>query len=178
MKRSLLLFLLCGIVLSGVARAQSFSDAQIKAAYIFKLAKFVTVNGEHLNHINFCYLESPNQDADSSVGKSFAQLVRAKNAGGTWSTNALRSAEGIGRCNMLFIGDTEEGSLSSILAQTNGKDILTMSDARRFIYKDGMLGFVLDEDSRVKMEANLNNIHKTNVMISATVLELMQQVIK
>ena len=161
----------------GGARAQSFSDAQIKAAYIMKLSKFVTWNGQHLNHINFCYIESSGQEDDASVGASFAKLVRAKNAGGEWSIKSLHGTGGLGSCNMLFIADSEEGSLSAILSKV-GNNTLTLSDARRFINKDGMLGFVLDDDNHVKMEANLNNIRQTNVMVSATVLELMQQVIK
>jgi hypothetical protein len=41
-----------------------------------------------------------------------------------------------------------------------------------------MLGFTLDNEDRVKMEANLGAIRKTNVMLSAVVLELMQQVVQ
>lgn len=161
----------------GGARAQSFSDVEIKAAYIMKLAKFVTWNGRHLNHINFCYIDSTRDD-DTSVGANFQRLVRAKGAGNGWSVRKLRGMNGIEQCNMLFIADTEEGSISSILSRVNKQDILTMSDARRFIYKDGMLGFVLDDENRVKMVANLKNIRKTRVMISATVLELMEEVVK
>lgn len=177
MKRSVLSLLVCMVVLSGVAQAQNFSDAEIKAAYIMKLSKFVTWNGQHLNHINFCYIES-SSESEGSVGTSLARLVRAKNIGGEWSVRSLRNIDNISNCNMLFIADTEEGSVSTILSKAHNYDILTMSDVRRFIYKEGMLGFALDDDNRVKMEANLNNIRKTNVMVSATVLELMQEVIK
>ena len=181
MRKYVLTFLVFFYALLGLgeARAQNFSDVQIKAAYIMKLAKFVTWNGQHLNHINFCYMESSNQDADSSVGRSLANLVRAKNVSEEWGIKRVRNIDNMAGCNMLFIADTEESSLSSILSKAHEyNNILTVSDARRFIYKEGMLGFVLDDDSHVKMEANLNNIRKTSVMVSATVLELMQEVIK
>ena len=173
-----LLTLMCLAVVTSPARAQNFSDVEIKAAYIMKLAKFVTWSGQHLNHINFCYIESSSQEEDASVGRSLARLVHAKNAGAEWSVRELRNIDEMRNCNMLFISDTEESSLPNILTKVSDHDILTMSDARRFIYKEGMLGFVLDGDRRVKMEANLKNIRKTNVMVSATVLELMQEVIK
>lgn len=166
------------LLAASAAQTQNFSDAEIKAAYIFKLAKFVSWSGGRPAQIQVCYVESSRASEDASVGQNLERLILAKNAGSSWAIKRLRGLEGLGKCHMLFIADTEESSLSSILSQTTDKDILTMSDARRFIYKGGMLGFVLDEENRVKMEANLNNLKKTNVMIGAAVLELMQDVIR
>lgn len=163
---------------SGAAYAQSFSEAEIKAAYIFKLAKFITWNGAHKSHIKFCYVESARSSEDISVGNSFKRLVSTKNAQDQWSVTHIRGLDGIKNCDVLFIAETEASSLSNILSLIGNADILTISDIRRFISKDGMLGFTLDNEDRVKMEANLGAIRKTNVMLSAVVLELMQQVVQ
>lgn len=159
-------------------QAQSFSDAEIKAAYLFKLAKFITWNGERKAPIKFCYIESSRAEDDASVGQSFERVVKAKGAQDQWSVARIRALSGINNCNVLFIADSEESSLSGILSQIGNTDILTASDIRRFISKGGMLGFAVDDQDRVKMEANLSTMKKTNVMLSAVVLELMQQVIR
>lgn len=160
------------------ARAQSFSDVQIKAAYIFKLSQFITWDGSRKSPINFCYIESTRQSEDASVGQSFERLVTAKNAGAQWRVSRIRGLTGIAECDALFIAESEDSSLSNILTQIAGKNILTISDMRRFINRGGMLGFVVDSQDRIQMEANLITMKKTNVMIGAVVLELMSQVIK
>ncbi len=162
----------------GLAYAQSFSEAEIKAAYIFKIAKFITWNGVRKNRIEFCYVESARPVDDISVGNSFKRLVNAKNAHSEWGVTRLRGLDGVKKCDIVFIAESESSSLAGILSQIGSADILTISDIRRFISKGGMLGFVLDSQDRVKMEANLGTIRKTNVKMSAALLELMQQVVQ
>lgn len=158
--------------------AQSFSDAQIKAVYIVKLGKFISWNGQKRSPINFCYMESSRTSEDASVGQNLEKFVKGKGLSGEWKVTHVRGSDTFNDCEILFIADSEESSLQGVLAKTDGQDILTVSDVKRFIFKDGMLGFALDDQSRVKMEANLKNIRKTKVQVSAQVLEFMQQVIK
>ena len=157
-------------------RAQAYSDVNIKAAYIYKLGKFVTWAGQKHMPINFCYMESSRLAEEESVGRSFARFVKGKSA--EWRVHEIRNAGALENCDILFISESEESALESVLSKAADKDILTISDAKRFIYKDGMLGFILDDQNRVKMEANLKNIKKTGVMVGAVVLELMQEVVR
>lgn len=158
--------------------AQSFSDAEIKAVYIVKLGKFITWGGQKRSPVRFCYMESSRTSEDASVGQNLEKFVRGKGLQGEWKVTQIRSADNVGSCDILFVADSEESALQGVLSEAAGQDILTISDVKRFIFKDGMLGFALDDQSRVKMEANLKNIRKTKVQVSAQVLEFMQQVIK
>lgn len=158
--------------------AQNFSDAEVKAVYIYKLGKFILWNGKKRSPIAFCYMESSRLPEDASVGRSMEKLVDAKNLHSEWQVTHVRTVDGISECDMLFIASTEESAVPGIISKTSGSDILTISEVKRFIYKDGMIGFVVDNQNRVKMEANLKNIRKTKVQVSAQVLEFMVQVIK
>ena len=175
---TLLVSILLVIAAPYAGHSQSFSDAEIKAAYLFKLAKFITWNGERKAPIKFCYIESLRTEDDASVGQSFKRLVKARDAQDQWSVSRIRGLNGINSCDVLFIADSEDSSLSSILLQVGDSNILTASDIRRFIFKGGMLGFETDDQGRIKMEGNLSVMKTANVMLSAVVLELMKQVIK
>jgi hypothetical protein len=48
----------------------------------------------------------------------------------------------------------------------------------RFIMRGGMIGFLIDDQNRVKMEANIANMKKHGVDMNAQVLEIMQRVIR
>ena len=171
------LVLLCAIVFSTEAKSQTFTDVEIKAAYILKLVPFITWNQQHRNHITFCSLEPLNQSEDESLSHALAKLVHAKHADKDWTIRHLHGTEELDTCNMLYITDTEEGSLTAITANAQGQNILTLSDSARSIYHNVMLGFVTDESNHVKMEANLKAIRNANVLVSASVLELMTHVL-
>lgn len=166
------------LMLPYASNAQNFSDAEIKAVYIFKLGKFVLWDGKRRSPIEVCAMESAKLADDESVGKTLDKFVRSKGLGGEWQVKRIRNLDGVDDCDILYVGSSEESAVASITSRVDSKDILTISDIKRFIYKDGMIGFVLDDQNRVKMEANLKNIRKTKVQVSAQVLEFMTQVIK
>lgn len=167
------------LLMSNLAvNAQNFSDAEIKAVYIYKMGKFLLWNGQKRSPIDFCYMESGRSPEEASVGRSMEKLVDAKHLQSEWRVTRVRTVEGTDDCDILFLASTEESAVSNVLSRAGNSDILTISDIKRFIYKDGMVGFVLDDQNRVKMEANLKNIRKTRVQVSAQVLEFMVKVVK
>jgi hypothetical protein len=157
--------------------AQSVSDTQVKALYIYKITKFLTWKGASKQPIRFCYMESSSTSEEESVGQQLSNYL-AKKGKRDVSVMHLRNLQELDSCDILYIPASEQSALETVLTKTSGKDILTISDAKRFIYRDGMLGFITDEENRVQMEANLKNINATNIKVSAAALEVMAEVVR
>jgi hypothetical protein len=87
---------------------------------------------------------------------------------------AIRDLSG---CDIFYIPAEEESEIDNVLVALGASSTLTVSGAQRFILRGGMVGFVMDEDNRIKMEANLANARNKHVHIDVSLLELMLRVI-
>jgi hypothetical protein len=160
-----------------LAFSQSVSDTQVKALYLYKITKFLTWDGSGKQPIRFCYMESSGADEDASVGQQLTNYIDKKGKKDVQVIH-LRNLQEMDSCHILFIPSSEQSAIGTVISKASGKDILTVSDAKRFIYSNGMVGFVTDEQNRVQMEANLRNIKSTKIRISAAALEVMAEVIQ
>lgn len=172
-----LLIVLCCAVYAISASAQKVSEAQLKALYLYKIAKFVSWDSGSKQPVRLCYIESSNATLDSSVGQQLNKYVTQKNKQ-DMRVNHLKNLQEIGSCDMLFIASSEQSALSNILPKITDKSILTVSDIKRFIFREGMIGFVTDAENRVQMEANLRIIKSSGMRMSASALEVMVQVVQ
>ena len=78
-------------------------------------------------------------------------------------------------CNVLFICDSETNHDKELLTLTAGHPILTISDIAEFAKKDGMIGFVKD-DNKIRFEINLVAAEKEKIKIRSQLLTLAKTV--
>ena len=71
----------------------------------------------------------------------------------------------------LYIDSAFDAQLRRAIESVRPADVLTISDARGFAARGGMLGLVFKDD-RYAFEANLDEIRKTAIVVSSKVLEL------
>lgn len=171
---------LIGLALPWNSDADSSNTPEaIRAQYVVKTRHFVKVGNPLRDVQTICHYEKTGIPPEESVGQLVEKLLREETGSGSAmpsvkTFHAIRDLKG---CDIFFIPADEEANIDNILTALGASETLTISAAKRFIYRGGMIGFVMDENNRVKMEANLKNIQKNNVKVSPDVLEIMTRVI-
>ena len=151
------------------------SEYQVKASYLYNFTKFI---------------DWPPQNYDNS--QVFTIVVLGKNPFGE-ALNPLadklvcnrkvlikymRNIEALRECNLLFISDDAADNISDILPALNRREgLLTVSDARNFAQRGGMIGFVRQE-GRIRFQINNRAARQANLTISSNLLKLALMVLE
>lgn len=156
--------------------SQEITPDVIRAQYILKMRSFIRLGNAAHELKTICYYERPDVPPDESVGQlaaRFARDIPTKPGKEPITVKSFRSIRNFNGCDVFFIPADEDGNIDNILKALGASETLTISDAKRFIHRGGMIGFVLDDNNRVKMEASVKNMKKNNVGLAASLLELM-----
>lgn len=143
---------------------------------LIQMQKFLTIGDSGQPVQNFCYYEESNTPAAESVGQIVAAASKASPDKIKLNVKHFEAINNFSGCDLLYIPDAAENNLSNILSVTAGMPIVTVSTVKRFIYRGGMIGFVLDNQNRIKIEANTRNMTAGNVQIDPQLLEIMLHV--
>ncbi|MFA7242313.1 MAG: YfiR family protein [Sulfuricellaceae bacterium] len=160
--------LLCGaLLLLALTPAHAVpSEYDLKAAFIFQIAKFV---------------EWPAGSAPPRLcvlgGNPFGAALEALR--GKPSPSPERKMEvtlldmgaDIRECSMLFIASPAERHLERIVAISRGAGILTIGDTEGFAKRGAMVNFYL-ENGKVRFEINLDVARQGGLKISSKLLSL------
>jgi YfiR/HmsC-like len=154
--------------------AQSATEYQIKAAYLFNFLKFVE------------WPDASPADAQSKwvigivgnspVGDELSKLVESKNVlGRELEVKTFQAADNLRACHILFISDTEKKRVPSILAALRGSSVMTVADMEHFIDEGGMVQFVV-EDARVRISIDVGATGRARLKVSSKLLALARTV--
>lgn len=88
----------------------------------------------------------------------------------------LASIEGADDCHVLFIHREKNNVLPALLAQLEGKSVLTMSDMDEFSKRGGMIEFSTEKDRRVHLMINKKAVEDAGLDIQDSLLKLAQLV--
>jgi hypothetical protein len=148
-------------------------EAMIKAAIVYKLAKFV---------------EWP--DASFAHAGSTLRLCMI---GTTPLVDALRAAEGrsvhghpitvgqvddpgrVDGCHVVYIANDQQHQLPALLARFGGRPVLSISEIDGFADHGGVIGLVR-RGTRLGFQVNLGNARRAGLVVSAPLLELAEVV--
>jgi len=166
---------LLAVLLSTAARAQSATEYQVKAAFLFNFAKFVEWPADAFSSpdapLQICLL------GPDPFGPDFEQLIVDK------VVNAHRieviHPSGIAQarsCHLLFIALSDRQALKDVLLGMKGASVLTVGDQPGFAKMGGMINFVL-EDNRVRFEINLKAAEQAHLKLSARLLTVAKLVL-
>lgn len=148
---------------------------KVRASFILQMQKFVTIGTSAQKPQKICFYEKPGIPMEESTGQLLQAYAKTHPAAGI-SVKKYEAIRDFSDCDIFYIPASEETNVDNILAAIGSAPTLTISTTKRFIYRGGMIGFVLDNENRVKMEANLKNIRQKSVTIDAQLLEIMQHV--
>ena len=149
------------------ARAQSLSEYQVKAAFIYNFAKFID------------WPEAPSQGAfvigilgdDPFRGALQATVENRSVDGRPVVVRQVSSAEVARSFQILFVSASERERLPAILDSLKGSAVLTVGETEGYAKSGVVINFIV-EDSRVRFEVNVDAAERANLKISSKMLSL------
>lgn len=155
-------------------RAQSATEYQVKAAYLFNFLKFVEwpdgLPGDPQGKWVIGIV------GNSPVSGELSKLVEGKNIlGRELEVKTLQATDNLRGCNILFISESEKKRLPVILAGLRGSSVMTVADMEHFIDAGGMVQFVVEED-RVRISIDVGATARARLKVSSKLLALARAV--
>jgi hypothetical protein len=167
MARWLVLALLAGA--ADGARAQAATEAELKAAYLFNFALFVEWPDRGQPTFTIC------QYGADTLGAGAHALARRTLHGKAITVRKAADNEFTG-CDLLYIASSEKSRIRALTASLRGMNILTVSDAPGAAKEGATIGLTV-EDKRIVFEVNVAEARKSNLVISAKLLDLARSVV-
>lgn len=166
----LLVLGLLGISLGGPVQAQTSSEYQVKAAFLYNFAKFVDWPGDAFGHSNAPLVIGV--IGDDPFGGALDQAINGKSIGGrSLAVRRLKWDQDPRSCHILFISSSEQKHLPQIIQSLRGASVLTVGDMGQFNQQGGIINFIL-EASKVRFEINSRGADQARLKISSKLLAL------
>ena len=165
LRKALLLVLL----LPGMARAQA-PEYDLKAAFLFNFAKFVEWPAsafiDERAPLTICvYGEDP-------FGSTLDVVVQGERVGErSLLVQRPDGLDDLGECHVLFISRSEKDRLAEVMAQVEGKPVLTVADTDGFLRAGGVINFIL-EGSKVRFLIDQAAAQRNGLRISSKLMRL------
>lgn len=158
-----------GIValLLGPLCAQTATEFELKAAFLYKFASFV---------------EWPHESADGRLcigivgqdpfGAELDRIVAGKSIEGrAFQIRRFKPGQDVGACEIVFVSASERTRLPLILERLKGSATLTVGDVPQFCENGGMVNLRL-EGERIHLEINLEAAERSSLHLSSKLLNL------
>jgi hypothetical protein len=150
--------------------AQSPTEYQVKAAYLFNFLKFVEwpedspVDPRGKWVIGFV--------GGTAIADELARLTEGKSVlGRDLEIKKFQVADNLRACNILFVGESEKKRLPAIFTALQGSSVLTVADMENFIGAGGMVQLLV-EDSRVRLAIDVGATSRARLKVSSKLLSL------
>ncbi|MCD6034559.1 MAG: hypothetical protein K0R63_300 [Rickettsiales bacterium] len=152
--------------------SQEFSENEVKAVFFYKIAKFI--RWETQGKLVLCSMGESNKDPTTTVGKYLEDLAK----GNQEKYRVLRnvSVNDVKSCHMLFLANGAKANLEDILAVSQQRSIVTVSDIEGFLRRGGMFQFSIKSGNKVSVELNYTNARASNININSALLEMIKVV--
>lgn len=164
----LVIGLLC--MLNTGVPAQSSSEYQVKAAFLYNFAKFVEWPGDALGNSNAPLIIGV--IGDDPFGGALDQAINGKTINGrALLVRRLKWGHDLRSCHILFISSSERKRLPQIIQSLRGASVLTVGDMGQFNQQGGIINFIL-EANKVRFEINSRGADQARLKISSKLLSL------
>ena len=169
MRRFIHLILLGLLLTLAPAFARAATEAELRAAVIYNIARFVQWPHATTNNTNFdiCTL------GNNAVSDALVSLEGKPLNGLPTHTRPIQRDRDLEGCRMLYIApdDTVRMAAISAILTNNREATLTISDAPSFLALGGMVQLVV-VDERQRFRINQELAEKANLYINAKLLQL------
>jgi len=166
--RTVACVLFLSILFAGRAPAQSFKEYDLKAAFLYNFTQFVDWPPEA-----FAAPDAPfviGVLGDDPFGKTLDVMVTnevVKNR--KLVIQRYRRVEETTGCQILFIGQSEQGRLAQILPALQGRSVLTVGETDTFAQQGGIVA-LRTEGTRIRLMINVDTAEAQHLTISSKVL--------
>jgi len=166
--RRLLLASIC-MLAQAESSAQSLSEYQVKAAFLYNFVKFVEWPAAAIDQresITLCVL------GRDPFGDALVRAVEGKTVNGHQiATRKINEVAAARSCHVLFLSASESGRAAEIIRAVQARNVLTVGEFDRFIESGGMINFVMD-GQRVRFQINAKAALDAGLKISSKLLQL------
>jgi YfiR/HmsC-like len=157
-----------GVLLAIVGHAAAVPEHQVKLALTYKVAKFVSWPAEREAGTTFtlCVL------GEDPFGEALGEIENLKVKDRTIRIERLAAlGDDAELCDLMFISRSEADTVADLLAELEGRPVLTISDLPRFAEKGGIVE-LQNRDNRVGFEINVAAYKRAGLVISSQLLQL------
>lgn len=164
------IYLLCLLFpLAIIAQRGHPSQYDVEAVYLYQFGRFVQWPGQTAapaDSFPICVLGRDPFGAtleNTITGEKIGQLPLRE--------DHIADASDAKHCRILFISDSEDDRLATILDSLQKEPVLTVSEARDFALRGGMIQFVV-VDNRVRFEINVATTQTAGLEVSSQLLKV------
>ena len=156
--------------------AQSVSEYQVKAAYLYNFSKFVEWPTQAFASptapIRLCVLNDPTFELELNP------VVKGKVVGGRAVTVvSVQNGEQSRSCQILFIDSSQGRQSLAIIEALRDTSVLTVGESPGFVEKGGIVNFILQDD-RVQLQVNHKAATQAGLHISSRLLSVAKLVVE
>ncbi len=171
MKRRLSFGLALGTLLAAGVHGQPVNEYEMKAAYLYNLAKFVEWPSKSFKSdrdpINICVF------GQAPLLRALEEVVNGeKIEERQLLVHRISDLQQAGNCHILFVASSDPKNLRAVLRDID-PGILTVGDAAGFAEDGGVANFSM-QGNKVRVEINVTAAHRQKLRISPKLLSLAQ----
>jgi hypothetical protein len=145
--------------------AQPAAEYEVKAAFLYKFASFVTWPDDAAGG-PLC-IGVAGQDP---FGMALEEAVKGKSIGGRpFVVKRFKPGQESPDCHIVFISASERKRLPAILERLRAGTVLTAGDMPGFCESGGVVNFEVSED-RVRLQINLQAAQRARLLVSSKLL--------
>jgi hypothetical protein len=153
---------------SAACAANSPSEYQVKAVFLFNFAHFVSWPADTFQRPDAPFVIGI--VGTDPFGSTLDDVVRGETVDHhPFVVKRFQDVRDIGECDILFIGRTDSARVDEALAALKGRSVLTVSDADGSEHR-GVMIRLLTENNRVRLRIDLAAAKAANLTISSNLL--------
>lgn len=161
-----------GSLLGPAAAADGYSEAAVKAAFLYRFAGYVEwpSSTSSAEPFTIAVLQA------DAVGAQLQRFLPGHLINGrVVRTRTIKSIQELADAQMLYVGSLPQGSLRLLLAPIKEKAVLVVTDDEHGLEQGGMINF-LTVDQRIRFEVSLVSTDRAGLKISAELLSVAARV--
>lgn len=165
------------VLCAGTLRAQSASEYEIKAAFLYKFASFIQwpstagsppYADSFTGHARICI----GVLGADHFGPHLDQVVHGKLVSGReFAVERFHSASQALHCEIVFISNSEQSRMGEILELFRGRPVLTVSEVPGFCERGGFVNLKVI-DAAIRFEINAAAAERAGLRFSSKLLSL------
>jgi hypothetical protein len=150
-----------------IARAETPTEYEVKAAFIHNIAQFVEwpAAASTAGSLKLCIV------GRDPFGKALDALRGKTIRGMVWAVSPATPDTNLRECRVVFIAASERNNLGQVLDAIKGSTALTVADSEGYAEQGVMVNFYL-EQNRVRFEVNAEAASRAGLKISSQLLKL------
>jgi len=165
------MFLSAGTAMPLSAQTDISREYQVKAAFLFNFAHFITWPADTFANPNSPFVIGVL--GNDPFGEFLDDTVRGEKIDQhPLVIRRLQTIDEAKACQILFVSHSEEKHVATILDRVRGAPVLTVSDVKDFCEKGGTIDFVTTAQNKVHFRINLAASKDSGLTISSKLLRL------